>query len=122
MMRTVGWTIDKVIELRADEKKLCERVTGRLTHPASGRSYHIKFKPPKVPGKDDITGEQLMQRKDDTKKALIKRLSVYRKQTMPILEYYRRQNKLVTVDAMDKMENVKQQIMAGIEDIKWKKV
>ena len=78
MMHEVGWRINTVVELRANERKLFERVTGRLTHPASGRSYHMIFKPPKISGRDDITGEPLMQRKDDTVEALRKRLSVYR--------------------------------------------
>ena len=78
MMHEVGWRINTVVELRANERKLFERVTGRLIHPTSGRSYHVLFKPPKISGRDDITGEPLMQRKDDTVEALRNRLSVYR--------------------------------------------
>ena len=69
--------IDKVLEFKVDEDVLAERIVGRRIHQASGRSYHLKFNPPKVEGKDDITGEPLMHRKDDTREALDKRMSSY---------------------------------------------
>ena len=99
-------TIDKVIEFKVDDEVLIERIEGRRIHQASGRSYHVKFNPPKTEGIDDITGEPLMQRKDDTAEALKKRMASYHKSTSPILEYYRQKNILASVDAMDKIDNV----------------
>ena len=69
--------IDKVLEFKVDEEKLVERIEGRRVHPASGRSYHLTFKPPKVADKDDVTGEPLIHRKDDTREALQKRMKAY---------------------------------------------
>ena len=66
--------IDQVFSFEIDDKLLIERIAGRRTHLGSGRSYHIKFKPPKVPGKDDITGEELIQRPDDKEEVLVSRL------------------------------------------------
>ena len=77
MFKAEGKKIDKVIEFKVDDAALVERIEGRRIHKASGRSYHVKFNPPKVEGKDDVTGEPLMQRADDTKEALVKRLDGY---------------------------------------------
>ena len=74
MMSAAGKKIDKVVEFKVKDDVLVERIEGRRIHKASGRSYHVKFNPPKVDGIDDITGEPLMQRKDDTREALEKRL------------------------------------------------
>jgi adenylate kinase len=71
-----------------DDKVLVERVTGRLVHPASGRSYHEKFAPPKVPMRDDATGEPLIRRKDDTAETLVARLKAFHEQTSPLVAYY----------------------------------
>ncbi len=79
-------------------------------HPASGRSYHLKFNPPKTEGVDDVTGEALIHRKDDTAEVLQKRMSAYHQQTAPILDYYRQKNILNTIDAMQGIKNVTQQI------------
>ena len=106
MMHAAGRKIDRVIEFKVDEAVLAERITGRWIHAASGRSYHTKFAPPKVEGKDDITGEPLMQRKDDTIEALTSRMASYNKTTTPILDHYREKGKLTTVNATDSIENV----------------
>ena len=66
-----------MIEFKVNDDILVERIEGRRIHAASGRSYHVKFNPPKVEGKDDVTGQDLMQRKDDTKEALVTRLTAY---------------------------------------------
>merc|ERR1711935_903562 len=95
--------IDKVIEFAVDDEVLIERIEGRRIHKNSGRSYHVKFNPPKVEGIDDITGEPLMQRKDDNKEALATRMTAYHGQTAPILDFYKAQNKLFSVNAMNKM-------------------
>ena len=77
MFASKGMNIDRVIDFKVDEEVLIERIEGRRIHQASGRSYHVTFNPPKVEGKDDITGEDLMQRKDDTREALVKRMGSY---------------------------------------------
>ena len=77
MFAEQGKKIDRVIEFKVNDDILVEIIEGRRIHAASGRSYHVRFNPPKVEGKDDITGEPLMQRKDDTKEALVTRLTAY---------------------------------------------
>lgn len=79
MFKEQGKTIDKVIEFKVDEEVLAERIEGRRIHKPSGRSYHVKFNPPKVEGIDDITGEKLIHRPDDTREALSKRMVSYNK-------------------------------------------
>ena len=80
--------IDRVLDFKVDENVLIERIEGRRIHQASGRSYHVTFNPPKVEGVDDITGEPLMQRKDDTREALTTRMASYHGKTKPVLDYY----------------------------------
>lgn len=80
--------IDCVIEIRADEEAVVERITGRLVHPASGRVYHLKNNPPKQAGIDDVSGEPLVQRADDQEATVRERLRVYNEQTAPLVEYY----------------------------------
>jgi len=82
MLEQRNQKLDTAIELTVDDSLLFKRITGRLVHPASGRSYHKIFNPPKVEGKDDITGEPLIQRSDDTEAALKKRLVAYHKQVI----------------------------------------
>ena len=118
MMKENGRQIDKVVELKVDDAMLTERITGRRIHKNSGRSYHIKFNPPKVDGIDDITGEPLMQRSDDTAQALGTRLDGYHKMTTPILSYYQQQNKLLSVNAMNSMASVRTSIFSGLFDNK----
>ncbi|HKO88295.1 MAG TPA: adenylate kinase [Burkholderiales bacterium] len=80
--------LDYVLEIDVDDASIIERMSGRRVHPLSGRSYHVKFNPPKVAGKDDQTGEPLIQRDDDREDTVRKRLEVYRAQTRPLVEYY----------------------------------
>lgn len=101
-----GRKLSKVVELEIDEAILEERVVGRRVHPGSGRSYHVKFNPPKVEGLDDVTGEPLVHRSDDTKEALQTRLKVYREKTQPVANYYRKHGLLGTVKALNTVENV----------------
>ncbi|QIV96015.1 adenylate kinase [Allofrancisella inopinata] len=85
----LGVNIDFIIEIDVDDKLLVERITGRRIHPASGRAYHVKFNPPKVEGKDDVTGEDLIIRSDDNEATVKERLSVYREQTSKLIEFYK---------------------------------
>jgi len=114
MFKLEGKTIDRVVEFKVNDDILIERIEGRRIHKNSGRSYHVKFNPPKVDGIDDVTGEALIQRPDDNKDALVTRLGAYHKQTTPILDYYRGQNKLFSVDAMAKMNVVQNDIFKGL--------
>ena len=87
-MKDAGVPIDFVLEIDVPFDAIIDRMSGRRVHPASGRSYHIKFNPPKVEGKDDVTGEALIQRDDDKEETVRKRLQVYNDQTRPLVEYY----------------------------------
>ena len=87
-MKDAAVPIDYVLEIDVPFDAIIERMSGRRVHPASGRSYHIKFNPPKVEGKDDITGEPLIQRDDDKEDTVRKRLQVYTDQTRPLVDYY----------------------------------
>ncbi len=87
-MTAAGVPIDFVLEIDVDDASIIERMSGRWVHPGSGRTYHVRFNPPKVAGKDDATGEDLIQRDDDREETVRKRLSVYRTQTRPLVEYY----------------------------------
>ena len=101
--------IDQVIEFKVPDEVLVERICGRLIHKPSGRSYH-KTNPkfmPKVPGKDDVTGEPLMKRSDDTEEALRKRLVAFHSQTKPVVDYYSKQGLYAPIDANQKADTVK---------------
>jgi adenylate kinase len=89
-MKDAGVRIDFVLEIDVPDREIVERMSGRRVHLASGRTYHVKFNPPKTPGKDDPTGEALIQRDDDREETVLKRLEVYQSQTRPLVEYYSR--------------------------------
>jgi adenylate kinase len=91
--------LQHAVELQIDDALLVARITGRLVHPASGRSYHKVFNPPKDDMKDDITGEPLVQRSDDNAEALKKRLATYHKQTAPVVGYYQKTGIWKGIDA-----------------------
>jgi adenylate kinase len=80
--------LDFVVEIAVPEQDIIERMSGRRIHPASGRSYHVRFNPPKVAEQDDVTGESLVQREDDKEATVRHRLKVYRDQTRPLIDYY----------------------------------
>lgn len=87
-MKDAGIHIDYVVEIDVADSEIVQRMSGRRVHPASGRTYHTVFNPPKVEGKDDITGEDLVQRPDDVEDTVLKRLDVYHQQTKPLVQYY----------------------------------
>lgn len=87
-MKAAGVKLDYVLEIDVPFGDIIERMSGRRSHPASGRTYHVKFNPPKVEGKDDVTGEELVQRDDDKVETVQKRLDVYHNQTEVLLAYY----------------------------------
>ena len=87
-MKQAGVKLDLVLEIDVPDEAIIERMSGRRVHLASGRTYHVKFNPPKVAGKDDLTGEGLVQRVDDEEATVRNRLAVYKAQTRPLVEYY----------------------------------
>lgn len=89
-MRHAGVKLDLVLEIDVPDEAIIERMSGRRMHMASGRTYHLKFNPPKVAGKDDVTGEDLVQRVDDEEATVRNRLTVYKNQTRPLVDYYSR--------------------------------
>jgi len=87
-MKRAGVPIDCVLEIDVPDDEIIARMSGRRVHPGSGRTYHVKFNPPKTEGRDDVTGEPLILREDDRVETVKKRLEVYKAQTRPLLEYY----------------------------------
>ena len=89
-MKEAGVAIDAVVEIDVPDEEIIKRMSGRRVHMSSGRTYHIIFNPPKVEGKDDVTGEDLIQRDDDKEETVKKRLEVYHAQTEPLVDYYKK--------------------------------
>ena len=89
-MKSGGVALEHVLEIDVPEGEIVMRMSGRRVHPASGRSYHVQFNPPRVADRDDLTGEPLILRDDDREDTVRKRLEVYRRQTRPLIEYYTR--------------------------------
>ncbi|WIX31577.1 adenylate kinase [Salinicola sp. JS01] len=87
-MKDAGIKLDHVVEIAVDDEEIVKRLAGRRVHPDSGRVYHLEYKPPRESGKDDVTGEPLIQRDDDSEKTVRHRLSVYHDQTAPLVDYY----------------------------------
>ncbi len=87
-LREAGVRVDYVLEIDVPAEDIIQRMSGRRAHLSSGRTYHVKFNPPRVPGKDDVTGEDLIQREDDKEETVRKRLEVYIRQTSPLIAYY----------------------------------
>lgn len=118
MLREKNQKLDHVVELKINDNLLISRITGRLVHPASGRSYHKEFSPPKKPMTDDVTGEPLIQRSDDNAETLKKRLATYHAQTAAVTDYYRKQGIWAPVDASQSPKVVWQSINAIFENKK----
>ena len=107
--------LDQVMAFDIDDDLLVSRILGRWIHKASGRSYHTEFAPPKVAGKDDVTGEPLIQRSDDNADSLKTRLVAFHNQTAPVIRYYKRQGKVTTLEAKEKPAFVLQQMLNVLE-------
>lgn len=122
-MKLAGVELDYVVEIAVDDSEIVERMSGRRTHPGSGRTYHVKFNPPKVAGKDDVSGEDLIQRDDDKEETVKKRLAVYHEQTMPLIDYYGSWAKsgvpgaprYVRVAGVGKVEEIRDSIFAALK-------
>lgn len=115
MLASRNQKLQHAVELQIDDSLLVARITGRLVHPASGRSYHSTFNPPKEYMKDDITGEPLIQRSDDNAEALKKRLGTYHAQTAPVVDYYRKTGIWHGVDASQEPGQVWKNVLGILE-------
>jgi adenylate kinase len=123
-MRQAGVRIDYVLEIDVPFDAIIERMSGRRVHPASGRTYHIKYNPPKVDGKDDVTGEDLILRDDDREETVRKRLDVYASQTRPLVDYYRQwaeqdpahAPKYRAISGLGTVEEITQRVFAALAD------
>ena len=118
MLQGNGQKLQHAVELQIDDGLLVSRITGRLIHPASGRSYHKVFNPPKENMKDDITGEPLIQRSDDNADTLKKRLSTYHQQTSPVVAYYQRTGVWKPIDASQEPGQVWKSLSKALGDDK----
>jgi len=116
--------IDYVVELQVDDEEIIRRMSGRRAHLPSGRTYHIVYNPPKEEGKDDVTGEPLVQREDDREETVKNRLAVYHEQTEPLIEYYQafansdksNSPRYVTIQGIGGVEDIRDQILAALRD------
>jgi len=121
-MKDAGIKIDYVVEIDVADKEVVQRMSGRRVHPASGRTYHVVFNPPKVADKDDVTGEPLVQRPDDVEETVIKRLNVYHEQTQPLVEYYTawaktgdvKAPKILHVPGVGSVEGIRDQVFRAL--------
>jgi len=111
----LGKELDVVVSLEVDTEALVERLTGRRTCRECGRGYHVKFDPPQVAGKCDACGGELVQREDDQEGTIRNRLEVYRQQTAPLVDYYRQTGLLATIDGMQEMKVVQEQLLAACQ-------
>ena len=122
-MKEAGVGIDFVVEIDVDDAEIVKRMSGRRVHLASGRTYHIVFNPPKVAGKDDATGEDLIQREDDNEETVKKRLEVYHSQTKPLVDYYANwaasgkagAPSHVKIPGVGSVENIRDQVFAALK-------
>ena len=125
-MKNAGVTIDAVVEIDVPDQEIIKRMSGRRAHLASGRTYHVIFNQPKVEGKDDVTGEPLIQRDDDKEETVRKRLDVYHAQTEPLVNYYKKwadsgapgAPKHVRVEGVGKVDQIRDNIFKALDQIK----
>jgi adenylate kinase len=123
-MKDADIRIDYVVEIDVADSEIIQRMSGRRVHPASGRTYHIVFNPPKVTGKDDATGEELVQRPDDAEETVIKRLNVYHEQTKPLVDYYTTWSKskdtnapkIVHVPGVGSVDAIRDKVFSALKD------
>jgi len=121
-LRDAGIGIDFIIEIEVGDSEILRRMSGRRVHLASGRSYHIDYNPPKVPGKDDVTGEPLVQRPDDNEETVKKRIATYHSQTKPLIAYYMKwaetgdskAPKYVNIYGRGSVEHIRDKIFAAL--------
>lgn len=121
-LKKIGVEIDAVVEIRVDDDEIVRRMSGRRVHAGSGRTYHVEFNPPKEAGKDDVTGEELVQRDDDKEETVRKRLEVYHDQTEPLVEFYSTlasnegEAAFFYVEGVGSVDEIKEKIFAGLQN------
>lgn len=124
-MKAAGVPIDAVVEIDVPDEEIIRRMSGRRVHLASGRTYHVVFNPPKVEGKDDVTGEPLIQRDDDKEETVRKRLKVYHDQTEPLVAYYKDwaaggkagAPRHIRIEGVGKVDGIRDQIFKALDAI-----
>ncbi len=121
-MKDAGVQIDYVVEIAVPDEEIIKRMSGRRVHLPSGRTYHVVFNPPKVEGKDDVTGEPLVQREDDKEETVRKRLEIYHAQTEPLVDFYKKWQesgdadapKYVRIDGVGSVDDIKNRIFQAL--------
>ena len=118
-LQTAGVDFDCVVEFRISDEEVLRRLTGRRVHPASGRTYHVLYNPPRVPGKDDVTGEDLVQRPDDSEETIRNRIATYHVQTKPLIDYYSKRTtgdgpRYVCIDATGSVERIRDATISAL--------
>ncbi len=117
----IGVGIDRVVEISVDDEEIVKRMSGRRVHPASGRTYHTVFNPPRVAGVDDVTGEALVQRDDDKEETVRNRLRVYHEQTEPLIDFYAEKaakaaaTKFARIDGIGSVEAIRERMLAALK-------
>ncbi len=118
-LKEAGIPIDAVVEIDVPDEEIVKRMSGRRVHPASGRTYHVVFNPPKEEGKDDVTGEPLIQRDDDQEETVLARLKIYHDQTEPLIEFYSNEPvAYVKVNGVGSVDEIRDQIFEGLDKVK----
>ena len=121
-MKAAAVPIDAVVDINVPDDEIIKRMSGRRAHLASGRTYHVVFNPPKEEGKDDVTGEPLVQRDDDKEETVRKRLEVYHSQTEPLIDYYKNWEKsgeagapkYIRIEGVGQVNEIRDQIFAAL--------
>ena len=124
-MKKAGVPIDAVVDIDVPDEEIIKRMSGRRAHLASGRTYHVIYNPPKVEGKDDVTGEPLVQRDDDKEETVKKRLDVYHQQTEPLIDYYKKWQasgekaapKYVHINGVGSLDSISNSIIGALEKL-----
>ena len=122
-LRRSGIGVDYVVDIDVSDAEILRRLSGRRVHPASGRTYHVVFNPPRVPGRDDVTGESLVQRRDDTEETVRERIAIYYGQSRSLIEYYSkwhrsgdpRAPRYVRINGNGSVEEVRDQMFAALD-------
>jgi adenylate kinase len=125
-MKAAGVPIEAVVDIDVPDAEIIKRMSGRRAHLASGRTYHVIFNPPKVDGKDDVTGEPLVQRDDDKEETVRKRLDVYHKQTEPLIDYYKKWQagggaaapKYIHINGVGSLEDITKSIFTALDKLR----
>ena len=117
----IGVAIDRVVEIAVDDEEIVRRMSGRRVHPASGRTYHTIFNPPRVAGRDDVSGEALVQRDDDQEETVRNRLHVYHAQTEPLIAFYAEKAgknanlKFARIDGVGSVEQIRERALQALK-------